>query len=99
MTNYYKCPPYSQRHKDLNWINSLTAIHDLHCGCNYPLQHTITGIIKQEPTLKFNKEDSDLIKKCLTTGDPGTEDVVDGFGDGELEKLFEGDFGEEDTTG
>ncbi len=99
MTNYYKQPTWSDKHKHLDWINTICAVHDLRCACNEPLKHTITGIIRQEPSLKFNKEDSDLIKKCLTTGDPGTEDVVDGFGDGELEKLFEGDFGEEDITG
>lgn len=93
---YYKNPPYSTKHKGLNFINSICSNHDLHCGCDKPLQHAIIGIIEQEPNLQFNKEESDIIRKCLTSGDHTGEDVVDTFGDGELEKLFEGDFGEED---
>lgn len=95
MTNYYKQPTWSLKHKELNLVNASVGLHDLHCMCNEPLKHLITTIIRQEPTLKFDKEESTLIQKCLTTGDPGV-DIVDDFGDGELERLFEKDFGEED---
>ncbi len=44
---------------------------------------------------KFNKR---KIKQCLTTGDaPTTQDVVEDFGDDELEKLFAGDDIDEDA--
>lgn len=95
MSSYYKQPPYTPKHKELNFVNAQVAIHDLHCGCNEPLNHIITSIFRQEPSLKFNQEESQLIQKCLTTGDDG-KDVLDDFGDAELEKLFDGDFGEED---
>lgn len=98
MSKFYKPITLSAKHKQLNWINGLVSIHDLQCQCDHPLQHTIIGIIDQEPSLKFDEEDSKKIQKCLTSGDPGTEDVVDAFGDGELEALFaEDDTGEDDT--
>ena len=99
MTNYYKPLPYSTKHKNLQWINCICGVHDLHCSCDDPLKHTILGIIDQEPSLKFNKEDTKKIQKCLTTGEDHGEDVVEEFGDGELEKLFEEDIGEEDDDG
>ncbi len=100
MSRYYKPVTFTAKHRKLDWINAITALHDIYCACNDPLKHTITGIIEQEPSLQFDKEDSTKIQKCLTTGDGDHgEDVVEGFGDGELEKLFEGDFGEEDHTG
>ena len=100
MTNYYKQIQWSQKHKDLNFVNSICSNHDLWCCCNDPLKHTIITILKQEPTIKFDKEDSKIIQKCLTTTEDGGDgDVLDGFGDGELEKLFGEDIGEEDTDG
>ncbi|AUD10247.1 hypothetical protein QKL33_gp1 [Torque teno mini virus SHA] len=95
MTNYYKQPTWSEKHKHLDWINTICAVHDLRCACDQPLHHTIIGIIKQEPTIKFNKEDTKIIQPCLTGGDQDTGDVVDGFGDDELERLF----AEDTTTG
>lgn len=100
MSDYFKQITWSYKHKQLNWVNGIVAIHDLQCSCNKPLQHTIISIVEQEPTIKFNKEDSTKLQKCLTFGDPTGDDVVDGFGDGELESLFAEDFGEgekEDT--
>lgn len=95
MSTYYKQPTWNSRHKNLNWVNSIVSIHDLHCACNDPLKHTILGILNQEPSLKFNKEDSKEIQKCLTTGEDAGENVPDGFGEGDLESLFAEDFGEE----
>lgn len=97
MSDYYKPLTIGQRHKNLNWTNCICALHDLQCQCDNPLEHTIENIVKQEPNLKFNKELSVKIQKCLTTGDDGPVDAVDGFGDGELEQLFaEDDFGDAD---
>lgn len=95
MTNYYKPITWSKKHRDLDWINTVTAIHDLQCACDQPLEHTIIQITKQEPNLRFSKEDKELIKKCLTGGDQPTTDAVDDFGDGELERLFAEDVGED----
>lgn len=74
----------SLKNRKLDWMNTIVHIHDLQCGCEEPLQHTVKEIFAQEPS----------IKKCLTTGeDPITEEDA-GFGPGDLEKLFA-----EDTTG
>ncbi len=70
----------------------MVSTHDIYCYCDKPLHHIITGIIEQEPTLHFDSEDSKKIQKCLST--TAIEDVLDDFGDGELEKLFEEDVGE-----
>ncbi|AYJ72781.1 MAG: hypothetical protein [Anelloviridae sp.] len=96
MSDYYKQPTWSLKHKNLNFINAIVGVHDLYCMCEDSLKHTVTAIIKQEPSLRFNKEESKQIQQCLTTGDHG-EDIVDDFGDGELERLFEKDFGEDDA--
>lgn len=96
MTNYYKPITWSKKHRDLDWVNAITSIHDLQCSCDTPLEHTINTIVKQEPNLRFTKEDKQLLQKCLTSGDQDTTtDAVDGFGDGELEKLFAEDVGED----
>lgn len=99
MSKYYKPLTISQKHKDLQWINLMVAVHDQHCQCNNPLNHIIIGILEREPSLKFDKEDSAIIQKCLTTADHGEGDG-DVLGDGDLEKLFEQDvFGEHADTG
>lgn len=94
MSDYYKPIQWSRKHCNLNWINSITAIHDLQCSCNNPLEHTITAIINQEPTIKFTPEDSKNIQKCLTTGNPDTGDALENIGEGDLEAFFAADFGE-----
>lgn len=96
MSKYYKKPSYTSRHQQLQWINTMVSVHDLHCYCDKPLNHIIIGIIDQEPTIQFDKEDSKKIEKCLTTTDG--EDVLDDFGDGELEKLFADDIDTTDDT-
>lgn len=100
MSTYYKPLTISKKHKDLNWMNALVTLHDLNCQCDEPLQHTIDLILEKEPTIIFKPETTEKLKKCLTTTAATTQDVVDDFGDGELEKLFDQDtFGEEDTDG
>lgn len=96
MSRYYKKPTYGDRHKQLQWINNMVGLHDMHCYCDKPLQHIITGIIEHEPSLHFDTEDSKKIQKCLST--TAIEDVLDDFGEGELEKLFSEDVGEPDAT-
>ncbi len=96
MSKYYQTVPYTYKHKSRDWINCHVSIHDIYCSCDKPLEHIILGIIDQEPNLRFDEEDKNKIKKCLTTGEDG--DALDDFGDGELEKLFEGDIGEPDAA-
>lgn len=96
MSRYYKKPTYSTRHGNLQFINTIVSVHDNYCYCDKPLNHIITGIIEQEPSLRFDKEDSKIIEKCLTS--TVGEDVLDDFGDGELEKLFAQDGDDPDAT-
>nr|QDA34218.1 ORF2 [TTV-like mini virus] len=98
MSDYWRKITLGPRAQQTNWMNSLVTGHDLYCQCDDPLKHIILTIVEREPTLKFNKEESLKIQKCLTTGDEGPTDTVDTFGGDELEKLFDQDvFGEEDA--
>lgn len=96
MTSYYKKPTISTKHGELNFLNTCVSVHDLHCYCDTPLQHLIGTIIEREPNIKFDKATSEKLQKCLTTGDA---DVLDDFGDGELENLFAEDFPDGDAAG
>lgn len=82
----------SARNRRLDWINGIVHIHNLVCGCLKPLEHTLEEIYTQEPLLHpFNKP-------CPGTGkDPSTTEDAE-LGDGDLDRLFEEDFGEENTT-
>lgn len=73
-----------------DWINTIVMIHDLQCDCGKPLDHTLDEIYSQEPELKK--------QKCH--GTENGQDIIaeDGFGPGDLEALFDADFGEDDTT-
>ncbi len=80
----------------------MVAAHDQYCQCDDPLKHIIIGIIEREPSLKFNKEDSAKLQKCLTIGDHGEPGDADGdvLGEGDLDRLFAEDvFGETADTG
>lgn len=85
------------RQKNLKWSNQLVHLHDTFCYCDSPLQHTIAKILLDEPTIKFNTQETDLLKKCLTTPeDPVTDGADDGgFAPGDLERLFSNDDGED----
>lgn len=88
----------NHRQKKLKWINGICHLHDIHCDCNNPLEHSIAEILLQEPEIKFNNQERDLLKKCLSTTteeDRATTDA--GFGDVEdLDALFTEDIGEDD---
>ena len=71
-------------------VNSYVSIHDLHCHCKKPLQHIIHQIEEQEPTIKTCR-DTTTAADGIQDGD----DVIDHFGPGELEKLFENDIAED----
>lgn len=77
-----------------DWINVIASIHNLQCPCTRPLAHTIEEIITQEPNLKIL-----IPQRCLsgaTAEEPGVDDHID---DGDLEKLFEKDFDEDNAAG
>jgi len=82
-------PRISPKNKKIDWINHLVSTHNLICGCEQPLTHTIEEILDQEPNLPF------ACPSCRGTGTAvATTKEDDGFGDGDLEALFAGDFGD-----
>ncbi len=100
MSSYYQPCRYSKRQINLQLTNTYCQVHSLNCNCNKPLQHIILQILEQEPSLKEDKEFTTKLQQCLSTGDTGVthEDDFGGIGDGDLERLFAEDFGEEDDT-
>lgn len=89
---------WTPKQQKREWLNFIVHVHDYHCNCNKPLEHTVYNIFEQEKELRFNPQTTSLIKKCLSTdgedhGDVGTtEDALDA---GTLEDLFAEDFGED----
>lgn len=75
-------PKYTKRQLNLQMVNGYVAIHDLRCHCQKPLQHIIEQIHQQEPTLKCQDTTTAAV------GNPDGEKDIDGFGPGELERLF-----------
>jgi hypothetical protein len=95
MSTRYVPTKDNHRHKKLKWLNFITHAHDIFCDCDEPLAHTIGEIITQEPNIKFNIQERDLLKKCLGE-DTTTVDALDVIGEGDLEDLFKEDIGEDD---
>lgn len=92
---------YNSKTAQLQWINTIVNVHDLHCGCNDPLEHTIIGITTQEKNLRFSDTEKKNLKKCLFgEEDTHEEDVI---GEDDLAALFSEDIGEpkdgEDAAG
>lgn len=75
-------PKYTKRQLNLQMVNGYVAIHDLRCHCQKPLQHIIQQIYEQEPTLKCQDTTTAAV------GNQDGEKDIDGFGPGELERLF-----------
>lgn len=78
-------------------LNAICGSHDLWCGCDEPLKHTINAIFKHAKPTNFTEEEKQQIKICLgedTADTTGKGDALDTIDEGELTKLFEED-GEE----
>lgn len=83
-------------------MNLITHCHDIFCDCYNPLVHTAALIFEQEADLKFSTPELDIIKKCISgdhTDVAATDHEPDGIGEGDLDILFQEDFGEEKDTG
>lgn len=98
--NYQKPIKYSTKQQNVNHINLLVSLHDLKCGCDKPLQHLVFDILNQEPSLKEDTKFTSELQQWLTTTKPGNiqEEDTDVIGSGDLEKLFEEPFGEEEDA-
>ncbi len=101
MSDRYIPTKDSHRQKQLKWMNGLCYLHDNFCDCYNPLAHTVALICEKEPKIQFSTPEKQLIQKCLS----GEEDTAivhtatdgEGIQEGDLEKLFEEPFGEDDT--
>ncbi len=92
-------PETTIKQQKTGWINLLVHIHDLHCNCNKPLEHTIDIITEQEKHLRLEDCTKQSLQKCLS-GDAAAgithEDDTAVFDTGDLERLFATDFTDEE---
>lgn len=101
MSSIWKKPTFSLRQQENNWIGIVFSTHDAWCHCEDVWLHLMIILNKQGNAPKPESEVENI--KCLLTGtdtattkeDHTEEDVVTGFNDGELEKLFAEDGTEE----
>mgnify|MGYP002699997134 CR=1 FL=1 len=97
MSRYVK-PTENTKQQQIKFVNAVVHLHDMQCDCNSPLEHSVDIIFTQEKNLRFNAQEKQKIRKCLTTQEDGDlEEGVDALGEGVLEALFEQDFGEEEN--
>lgn len=95
MYKNYKPPFYKPRALELQWMNNTVQGHDMICSCDNPWEHLATILTKTSN------------QKCLgppgcdtDTADHGTQtdtEEKDILEQGDLDKLFEEDFTEEDS--
>lgn len=79
---------YKGRAVEQQWMNTIYNTHDLFCGCPDPIEH-LQKILHPKKQL--------CLPSTTTDGRDGEEDKDgDGFQEGDLEKLFEEPFTEED---
>lgn len=90
MSKYQQPCKYNGNSLNNQIINCHIAIHDLNCGCDTPIEHIFNQLLEKEPSL-INKI------KCPTTTTTGetTGDDDDVIGEGDLERFFAEDFGED----
>lgn len=101
MSSIWKKPTFSLRQQENNWIGIIFNTHDAWCHCEDPWLHLLDVLNRQGNARKPITDIENI--KCLLTGidtattkeDHTEEDVVTGFNDGELEKLFAEDGTEE----
>lgn len=92
----FKTPKDGNRQRELKIINSFCNNHDLCCDCESPLFHC-WEIISKQLKKEITEDQKKQIKKCLgMEEEDGTVADTEDIGE-DLEKLFDEDFGEEDT--
>lgn len=81
---------YKGRAVELQWMNGIHNMHDMICGCQNTVKH-LHHLLKRENhqlCLPSTEEDG----RDGQHGDAGDEP----FGEGDLDRLFEEDFDEDD---
>ncbi len=96
MSSIWKKPTSSLRQLENAWMNNIYCSHDLWCHCEDPPKHLMIIINKNSRAPKPESEIDNL--KCLLTGEGGTATHTEddaGFNEGDLEKLFAEDTGDD----
>lgn len=91
MSKHLQPALYNGKAMELQWVNFIYQSHDLICGCQSPITH-LQDILRRDN----NKQ---LCLPSPTDGDKDGEDPKDidtGLEEGELDRLFAEDTGEDD---
>lgn len=95
MSKLWKPSPYKDKCMELQMTNAFMHIHDLACGCNDPLLHTIQLLLSNKIDSTIPESTKEKIKCLLSTeagfnhGEGDTpEDIADVLTAGDLEELF-----------
>lgn len=91
MSSFLTPAVYSKNGLENQWINCIWNTHDLMCGCNDAIKHLFT-LLKKKQSLPCLPS-TEGVHTGTQTGADTEEDVLE---EGDLDKLFEEDFDEED---
>lgn len=91
MSMLMRNPEFGPRALQIQWINCIVTTHGMICSCEKPFHH-LQDLLKDQQV------------KCHFTGDPNTDGAAaittgngeDHFDEGDLDRLFEEDFTEDD---
>lgn len=89
MSNYLTPCLYTGKAIENQWVNGIYSSHDLFCGCNSPIKH-LAAILQTKQLCLPSPTTAE------GTTQTGQEDAVDTLEPGDLDKLFEESFDEDD---
>lgn len=84
MSRFLQHPLYTGKGLEGQWLNLIYSSHDLCCGCSTPINH-LQHLLKCRGLIGTKEEDGQE-----------EETPEEGFGSGDLEKLFEEPFTDEE---
>lgn len=94
MSSFLTPSVYSKNGLDNQWVNLIWNSHDLYCGCNDAFRHLADILQKKGQQLCLpSTSTASTADAGIQTGDDHGEDVLE---PGDLDKLFEEDFTEDD---
>ncbi len=100
----WKPTEFGPHGRTIQWLNSCFSSHATFCGCDSAYLHFLSACNNNSYT-NLTEQEILSAKQCLTSTTTGTEetgiikdekDGIDALGDGDLQKLFEEPFEEED---
>jgi len=93
MTSFLTPTVYSKNGLENQWVNLIWNSHDLYCGCNNAFKHLADILRKRGDQLCLpSTSTASTADAGIQTGEPDG-DVIE---EGDLDKLFEEDFNEDD---